>query len=301
MLADACHKRNVPLCLYYSVVDWHHPNYPNLGRHHELSGPEPGDQPDWEKYMEFLKAQVTELCTNYGEIHGFWWDMNVPEHQDPSINNMIRKLQPKAVINSRGFDEGDFGTPERDYDLKSQQARGFSRPTEACQSVGMDSWGYRKEEDYFTDRYLVKSIDSYLARDANYLLNVGPTSTGIIPEKSANILRRIGKWHTSVAESFENVAPAPFLSSNKDILFTQRNRTVYVHVNKEPQCDRVKLEPINVLPESAILLNTGEPVECLVTKDPRDKEPCLRLRNLPVNQNTNTVLVAKLEFKQPLT
>jgi alpha-L-fucosidase len=165
----------------------------------------------------------------------------------------------------------------------------------------MDSWGYRKEEDYFTDRYLVKSIDSYLARDANYLLNVGPTSTGIIPEKSASILRRIGNWHTSVAESFENVEPAPFLSTNKDILLTQRNRTVYVHVNKEPQGDRIRLEPINIQPESATLLNTGEPVECLVTRDPRDKVPRLRLRGLPVNQHPNTVLVVKLEFQQPLS
>jgi len=58
MLADACHRRRVPLCLYYSIADWNHPNYPNQGRHHELAGPEPGDQPDWDKYLEFLKAQV---------------------------------------------------------------------------------------------------------------------------------------------------------------------------------------------------------------------------------------------------
>ncbi|MCL5281421.1 MAG: alpha-L-fucosidase, partial [Planctomycetes bacterium] len=115
MLADACHKRRMPLCLYYSIADWNHPNYPNQGRHHELP-PQPQDTPDWGKYLEFLQAQVRELCTNYGAIHGFWWDMNVPKHQDPSINAMIRKLQPKAVINNRGFDEGDFGTPERDYE-----------------------------------------------------------------------------------------------------------------------------------------------------------------------------------------
>src|SRR5882672_3305396 len=109
MLADACHRRGVPLCLYYSIADWHHPNYPNQGRHHELQ-PQPGDEPDLMRYLEFLKAQVRELCTNYGAIHGFWWDMNVDKHVDPSINAMIRQLQPKAVINNRGVDEGDFGT-----------------------------------------------------------------------------------------------------------------------------------------------------------------------------------------------
>jgi alpha-L-fucosidase len=111
MLAEACHRRGVPLCLYYSVADWHHPNYPNQGRSHELAGPQPGDEPDWPAYREFLVAQVRELCTQYGEIHGFWWDMNVTGVVDPSINDMIRRLQPNAVINNRGFDEGDFGTP----------------------------------------------------------------------------------------------------------------------------------------------------------------------------------------------
>ena len=109
--------------------------------------------------MDFLKAQVRELCSNYGEIHGFWWDMNVPQFKDPSINEMIRQLQPNAVINNRGFDEGDFGTPERDYDNAAAEAKGFDRMTEACQSVGMESWGYKKDEDYYSDRHLIASID----------------------------------------------------------------------------------------------------------------------------------------------
>ncbi len=113
LLADACHRRKFPLCLYYSIADWHQPNYPNQGRHHELP-PQPGDQPDLLKYLEYLKAQVQELCTNYGEIHGFWWDMNVDKHVDRTINDAIRRLQPQAVINDRGYDEGDFGTPERE-------------------------------------------------------------------------------------------------------------------------------------------------------------------------------------------
>ena len=93
---------------------------------------------------------------------------------------MIRKLQPKAVINNRGFDEGDFGTPERDYE-KDEARRASTGRTEACQAVGMESWGYRKDEDYYTDRHLIRSIDRYLARDANYLLNVGPKPDGTIP------------------------------------------------------------------------------------------------------------------------
>ena len=302
MLSDACHKRKVPLCLYYSIADWNQPNYPNQGRHHELP-PQPKDSPDWDKYMEFLKEQVRALCTNYGEIHGFWWDMNVPVYKDPSVNAMIRKLQPKAVINNRGFDEGDFGTPERDYDSAAAAAKSFDRLTEACQSVGTESWGYKKDEDFYTDQHLISSIDRYLARDANYLLNVGPTAEGIIPKEAADILKRIGKWKKSVDESFTAIQSDTSLISATGILVTKRDSTLYIHLNKVPSASGLKLKPVQVMPVRATLLNTGQPIDCTVNLCPSDhatQQPYLRLRNLPVNEMVNTVLVAKLEFDQPL-
>jgi alpha-L-fucosidase len=253
--------------------------------------------------MEFLKAQVRELCTNYGEIHGFWWDMNVPLHKDPSVNNIIRELQPKAVINNRGFDEGDFGTPERDYEIKAGEAKSFDRLTEACQSVGMESWGYKKDEDYYTDRHLISSIDKYLARDANYLLNVGPTGEGEIPQQSSDILKRIGAWKKSVDESFTNINTDAELINSPGVLVTKRDKTVYVHLNKLPVGNGVKLKPITVEPQKATLLNTGEKVDLAVNLCPSDhatQQPYLRLRNLPVNEMSNTVLVVKLEFDRPL-
>jgi alpha-L-fucosidase len=300
MLADACHRRKIPLCLYYSIADWHHPSYPNLGRHHELP-PQPQDNPDWDKYMKFLNAQVRELCTNYGEIHGFWWDMNVPEHHDPTVNQMIRELQPNAVINNRGFDEGDFGTPERDFERDDSIA--FNRLTEACQSVGIESWGYRKDEDYYTDRHLMRSIDRYLARDANYLLNVGPTAEGIFPDESMAILKRVGKWYHSVKESLENVEPASTLTTNRNVMLTRRGQDLFVHLNKDASGNVVKLKPINVAPLKATLLNDGSNVDFAVRFTPsehNEQKAYLSLINLPVNEMCNTVPVVKLEFDRPL-
>ena len=302
MLAEACHKRNVPLCLYYSIADWNHPNYPNQGRSHELL-PQPQDQPDWDKYMAFLKEQVRELCTNYGEIHGIWWDMNVPAYKDPSISAMIRKLQPKAVINNRGFDDGDFGTPERDYDSGASEAKAFDKPVEACQSVGMESWGFKKDEDYYTDRHLISSIDRYLSRDANYLLNVGPTGEGLIPPESSAILKRIGKWKKLVDESYQKVHTESDLINIPGVQFTKKANTLYVHLNKPTVGNSIKLKPINVLPLKATLLNTGGPIDCAVNLCPSDhvsQQPYLRLRNLPANELSNTILIAKLEFDRPL-
>lgn len=303
-LSDACHRRNVPLCLYYSIADWNHPNYPNQGRHHELAGPEPGDTPDWDKYMEFLKAQVKELCTNYGKIDGFWWDMNVPLYKDPSVNTMIRSLQPSAVINNRGFDDGDFGTPERDFAAAEADASVLERPTEACQSVGMESWGYKKDEDYYTDLHLERSIDRYLSRDANYLLNVGPTAEGLIPDKSYEILERLGEWYLSVEESYVDVDPSPQLLSSRDVFVTSRDKTIYIHFNKGLTGNGFKVKPLDVMPVKATLLNNNRRIECVVDMSPGDhieQKKYLRLRNLPVNEMANSVQVVKLDFKNTLT
>jgi len=310
MLAEACHRRRFPLCLYYSVVDWHHPNYPNQGRSHELPRPEPGDDPDWDRYLSFLRAQVYELCTQYGEIHGFWWDMNVTGVTDPSINALIRSLQPNAVINNRGFDPGDFGTPERDYDPSPDDVLRFPTPIEACQSVGRESWGYRLDEDYYSHRHLMASIDRTMAKGGNYLLNVGPKADGTIPAKAVEILNAIGAWYQRVKESFLNAEPASDLFDDHSFLVTRRDNTLYIHLHRSPETERVLLKPIDRPPRKASLLNTGQEVEWSLSDLPTlhmDKDgklipegrPYLRLRNLPVNELAGTVPVIKLEFAQP--
>ena len=311
MLADACHARGVPLCLYYSIADWHHPNYPNQGRHHELAAPEVGDQPDWDAYLAFLTAQVRELCTNYGEIHGIWWDMNVPKHHDPSINAMIRRLQPKAVINNRGFDEGDFSTPER----RVPEGRRFERPTEACQSVGRESWGYRAGEDYYSALFLMQSVDKIMAMGGNYLLNVGPTAEGVIPQVQQALLRKVGAWYASVSESLLDVEPASDLTANQDVLLTRRRgvqagapgETLYVHCYHPPEATAVMLRPLNCLPRQTTLLNTGAALDARVEVTPRlwqqqwneglrdpHIQPYLSVRGLPVEDLAGTVPVIKL-------
>jgi alpha-L-fucosidase len=299
LYVDACHERNFPVGLYYSVVDWNHANYPNEGRHHELEGPEPGDEPDLEKYMSFLRRQVSELCSNYGEIHEFWWDMNVAEYSDPSINELIRKLQPKCVINNRGMDEGDFGTPERGWN-EDKDSLVHSKPVEACNSVGAQSWGYRKDESYYTDQYLLSNIDKFLAKGGNYLLNVGPGPNGRIAKESTSILKRIGVWMNKMRESLYDVEAVSFMTVNRNVLLTKRDHTLYVHLNIHPEEEDVVLKPFTDLPLSATLLNDGSRVRFsndMIPAQHRGQKGYLRLQGLPVNKYSNDVLVIKLEFK----
>jgi len=298
-IATACHNRDLPFGVYFSALDNLHPACPRSGKPHQ-SPAEPGDAPDYERYMDFVRAQVRELCTSYGELSVFWWDANRTGATDPGINALIRQLQPGCVINNRGWDEGDFGTPERSYGADAEAVAPFERLTEACESVGSQSWGYRVDEDYFTPRYLMRRVDLMMARGANYLLNVGPDARGRIPAEPRRLLQRVGAWYGAVREAFDGATLATDLSVNRDVLLTRRGHTVYVHLNREPATSSVALPPIEALPRRAVLLNTGAPVACDINRLPtlhgQPRTAALRLHDLPVEAHAGEVLVVRLEF-----
>jgi alpha-L-fucosidase len=312
LLAEACHRRGFPLSLYYSCPDWHHKNCPNSGRHHEMFGPRAGDEPDLDKYFEFVKDQMTELCTRYGKLYQIFWDVNVTEYYNPAINEMIRSLQPGILINDRGPDKGDYSTPERSVPA----GKHFSRPTEACNAVGRESWGYKEDEDYYSHKHIMQSMDKILAMGGNYVLNVGPKADGTIADDNKEFLRTVGKWYLSVKEAFERVEPASEMVERDiaamseahfferdEVLLTKRDHTLYIHLHQDIQSSAVILKPLDILPKKATLLNDGRELEARVDVTPwhwKDK-PLLRIRNIPVNEMAGTVMVLKLEFDQSVS
>lgn len=306
MLSDACKKRGIKLGIYYSLPDWNHSNYPNLGRHHEMQGQRDGEIVDEAKYLEFVRNQVTELCTNYGEICEFFWDVNVAEFYDPSLNELLRKLQPNIVINDRGPSEGDFTTPER----RVPNGLAFSKPTQACQSLGRESWGYRENEDYYTTEHIISSIDKIIAMGGSYLLNVGPCPDGTIDSAYWDTFEKIGKWYSKVCESFDGTYPASYMIEpnimpvsgknvvQDEVLLTRKDNTLYVHFSSSPQTKGALLKPLEILPESAIVLNNSQEIECEVELLPWTwtQRPYLHLKNLPVEEMGHEAMVVKLVY-----
>jgi alpha-L-fucosidase len=310
MIAESARRHDFKFGVYYSIPDWHHPNYPNQGRHHEMWGNRENDDPDYDRYFEYMENQVTELCTNYGEISQLFWDLNVLDYNNREFNDRMRRLQPSMLINNRGPDNGDYATPERDYDSPDRQtSQGMEFPgrTEACQSLGRESWGHRIDEDYYNPKYLMQSMDKILAMGGNYLLNVGPRADGTFDERDTVSLKRIGQWYNKVKEAFApDTYPATSMITGHcnrpmrdKILLTRRKNTVYVHAYEDLAANSVSLYPFTLLPATAALLNTGEKVDAVVSKTPHYHEEdraFLRLRNLPSADITGEPLVIKLEF-----
>ena len=292
-LAEACHRRGVRLCLYYSCPDWHHPNSINLGGDHQLDVPNPGDAPDLLRYDDYERRQITELCTRYGRITAFFWDIP-PKLNIPALNDLLRELQPGILINDRGYGPGDYSTPERHVPAGKR----FAKPTEACQSVGRQSWGWRADEDYYSDLLLMQSIDRILAMGGNYLLNVGPKPDGTLAVEHTDILQRIGVWFARVREAFDDAVPASDLVAHDECMLTRKGNSLYVHFPTPPVSTGLVLNPIAAAPRRAVLLNTGQELHAAVELVPScfRTGAFLRLAGLPVNQLAGEVPVVRLDF-----
>ena len=256
MLADACKKHRMLLSLYYSLPDWHHPYGFNPASSHQWKAVMREDV-NTEIYREYVKNQITELLTNYGQIYTLFWDIP-PKIYDPSLNELVRSLQPGIYINNRGYDEGDFSTPEREYEETS--GKYFTKMTEACNSVGEQSWGYRENEDFYSLSYLTKSIDHMMARGASYLLNVGPNAEGVVTEEYASRIRRVGNWYNRMEGCLEGAVPDEFdyhMKPNKYIA-TQKNKKTYFHFYDGIPSSAIAFKYFSTLPKSVRLMNTGE-------------------------------------------
>ncbi len=268
MLADACEKHGMLLSLYYSNPDWNHRYGYNPESTHQWKS-KYKDSPDTVKYREFVKAQITELLTNYGKIYTFFWDIP-PKIYDPSLNEYIRSLQPDIYINDRGWSEGDFSTPEREY-----QAIGngrYTRMTEACNSVGEQSWGYRVGEDFYTKRHLCSAIDRYMAQGASYLLNVGPDANGVITEEYEDHLMAVADWYNRMEGCLEGHDEDSFDYGicGGECITTKKDGKTYLHFYNGISSSAVALKRYPSEPKSVRLMNTGNALSYDVIYLPED-------------------------------
>ena len=257
MLADACEKHGMLLSLYYSNPDWHHEYGYNPASTHQWKVVQT-EKVNIDIYKEYVKNQITELLTNYGKIYTLFWDIPARVY-DPSMNELVRKLQPDIYINDRGWDKGDFSTPEREY--KDEDGMAFTRMTEACNSVGEQSWGYRENEDFHSKRYLCSAIDRMMAMGASYILNVGPDARGVITDEYKKHLMKVADWYKRMEGCLECHEPDNFnydIRKNNAYITTKKNGKTYIHFYDGLHSSAFSFRYFPSIPKKIRLMNTGE-------------------------------------------
>jgi alpha-L-fucosidase len=207
--ADAARDAGLRVGFYFSLSDWHHPDYPpftDADRPYRM-GLAPRPTPEqWERFVACLFAQMRELLTEYGPIDLLWfdggWERSLDEWNTPALHDLIRSLQPDVLVNDRLPGFGDFDTPEQFIPPHPP-----TRAWETCLTMN-DSWGYNPSDtQYKSARELVHTLCEVAGRGGNLLLNVSPMGDGRLPPEQVERLDAISAWMNAYGASIHGTAP----------------------------------------------------------------------------------------------
>ena len=275
-LADACRTHGIKLCFYYSIMDWHHADaqaprepYYNYG-----STSKDPTNPNFARYIEnYMKPQLEELMTEYGDIGVIWFDGEwIPDYtteMGKDIYAFLRSLDGDVIINNRvdkgrdgmagmnkdGIFAGDFGTPEKQIPDTGMPGVDW----ESCLTMN-NTWGFRKDDsDWKSGKELTQSLIEIASKGGNLLLNIGPQPNGSIPNASIKHLRAMGKWMDVYGEAIYGTSASPVKKPAWGC-YTVKGDTIYAHVFNWPKDSKLSVKGIGPI-KSAFLLGASDEKE----------------------------------------
>ncbi|MDQ6422941.1 alpha-L-fucosidase [Paenibacillus sp. LHD-117] len=254
---EAFRAEGLKVGLYYSLIDWHHEDYPAYGdrihpmRHNEQYKRDPET---FDRYLTYMHGQVRELLTNYGKLDIMWFDFSYEEMRSEKwkateLIAMMRSLQPHIIIDNRleGSGEhggsiytseptvyaGDFASPEQIIPPGGvTDTSGNPIPWEACITLN-NNWGYTAaDRQYKSATTIIRKLVECVSKNGNLLLNVGPDAKGVIPKESLDILAEVGEWIALNGESIYG-CQASALAKPDWGRYTSRDGKLYAHVFEE--------------------------------------------------------------------
>jgi alpha-L-fucosidase len=268
-LSEACREAGIKFCLYHSIMDWHHPDWGTRRAWNDKA--KDAGKPDMDRYTEYMKRQLKEIITNYhpgilwfdGE-----WEKPWTHERGEDLYAYVRTLQPDIIINNRvgkaradmqGMDKGkgvgDYGTPEQNV-----PANGFGPGVywESCMTMN-GHWGYNKNDhNWKSPKFVIQNLlVDCASKGGNLLLNVGPTSEGVIPEPCVERLALIGEWMKVNGESIYGTS-ASTIGKPKWGRSTTKGDTIYLHVYDWPKDGKLTVEKLDKPVKKAWLLTDAE-------------------------------------------
>jgi alpha-L-fucosidase len=311
MLADECKKQGIKLGLYYSTLDWYRSDYPyETGRTGKGTGRTA--KSNYASYLQFMKNQLTELLTNYGEIMCIWfdghWDQTNPEgHADrvsridwkyEEIYPLIHQLQPQCMIGNNHhlspIPGEDFQMFERDLPGENKAGLSFQTasqevPLESCETIN-GSWGYNiTDRRYKTVTQVIQLLVGAAGRNSNLLLNVGPMPNGAIQAEFTDTLAAAGKWLQQNGESIYGTRRGPLGPQTWGVT-TQKEKKIYLHLFNAPSANMILLPGIKEKVSDISLLGSGGKV-----KFKQQKEGLIITTDEIEITGPDTVIVATLQ------
>lgn len=251
---DAARDCGLRAGLYFSIIDWRHPDFPHYGDKQHPMRNDPAysnENRDFNRYLDYFHAQVREVCSNYGKLDLLWFDFSYDGLRGEAwrateLMEMVRSLQPDVVINNRlevsgeGYGSlaacsptpyhGDFITPEKMIPPHGLvDAEGRPLVWESCVTMN-DHWGYCATDNFYKPApMLIKQLVECVSKGGNMILNIGPDATGRIPQRSLEIMAEMGRWLERNGASIYGCGPAGMEKPEYGRI-TRRGDTLYYHL-----------------------------------------------------------------------
>jgi len=273
-LAAECRKQGLKFCVYYSIMDWHHPaQYRNSEKKYNPTKMYPERKAEYVAYMKLQLKELIDQC----DPEVLWFDGEWPEWwTEPDGRDLyayLRGLKPRLIINNRigkgrkGMDginkadqvyAGDFGTPEQKIPATGLPGVDW----ESCMTMN-GTWGYRSDDqNWKSAETLIRNLIDIASKGGNYLLNVGPTAEGQIPEASVERLAEIGRWMAANGESIYATHASPLGAFDWGRCTSKTLpggvTRLYLHVFKRPESGKLALSGLKGKPVAASLLVGGQ-------------------------------------------
>ena len=252
-VVDAFRAEGLRIGLYYSLIDWHHPDFTLDSLHplrnhkdlEKLNAPR-----DFSRYRTYLHNQTREILTQYGDIDILWFDFSYPdvkcnpkghlEWDSEGLIQMVRSIRPGILVNNR-LDlpgAGDIVTPEQNTpEDPVLDENGEPALWEGCQTFS-GSWGYFRDElTWKSEKQCIDMLINHVARNGNLLMNIGPTSRGYIDERAMTRLRAYAQWMKYCSRSIYGCGMAPEeFPEPRDCRYTydKENNRLYLHLMNWP-------------------------------------------------------------------
>ncbi len=257
-VADACHQSGIKLFVYYSLGDWYHTD-PFTANH--------------QRYLEYMHGQLREICTNYGQIAGIWFDLGAayccwdPENrkivpgpkkltfdytiwETEKMFEMLHNLQPGIILNNRARYCGDFDTPEQKLGVFRMDRR-----WETCVTLGK-KWAWKPGDEIKSVSQVLALLQTSAGSDGNMLLNVGPMPDGRIEPRQVEVLKGVGSWMKLHGQSIYGTRGGPY-KPNRELACTRKDNFIYLHLlNNRHEIVDLPCLPAKVLEAEVMCSNT---------------------------------------------
>lgn len=313
---DAFRSEGIRIGFYYSLIDWHHPDFTIDRLHPRRNDPDAqklNEGRDMKRYAKYMRDQVTELLTNYGKIDILWFDFSYPDEDSQPIwkkgkgkddweaEELIktaRSIQPEIIIDNRTTIEQDLWTPEQYQPMEWIRHKDTNELVtwEACQTFS-GSWGYHRDEaTWKSPRMLIDMLINTVCIGGNLLMNVGPTSRGYFDYRAEKALSAYADWMKYNSRSIYGCTMAePEFTEPRGCRLTQSEdgSRLYIHLMEYPFGD-VKMDNLADKIEYAQFLHDGS--EVLFTT----KKAYMNDGNTEATGKENTIIFQLPTVKPPV-